>query len=335
MLDPDSTLTADADCRCLSFAYRFRDGEAEALDGPAALKALHEPGGWLWLHIAMAEPGAQAFVERIDALPERGRAILLSDDDHLRLEPIGSGVAGVFADFLRDVDADARTIGRLRFVITDTLVVSGRRDALGSIARTLSAIEEGRRFPHAIALLEAIVGHFADAVAQVTEELVDTLDTIEDRVLDDQPGDERRSLAPVRRTAVRLHRQLASLRILFRRWAGPGDGELPARIGEAAGRLVQRLDGLDQEIVSLQDRAKLLQDEIAAKLASETNRHLFVLTIATVFILPPTLVVGIFGMNVSDVPFTKEAGGFIWAMLITALASAAVYGFLRRFKVTR
>ena len=153
-------------------------------------------------------------------------------------------------------------------------------------------------------------------------------------MLEEAPGDERRSLVPVRRTAVRLHRQLASLRVLFRRWAGPAD-ELPTRVGEAAGRLAQRLDGLDQEIVSLQDRARLLQDEIAAKLASETNRHLFVLTLATIFILPPTFVVGVFGMNVTDLPFTKAPQGFVWAMLLTVAASAAVYGLLRWLNVMR
>ena len=288
----------------LSFAYRFRDGEAERLDGPAAARALHEPGGWLWLHVILTAPGAREFVGEAP-IPERARAILLSDDDHLRLEPVAGGVAGVFADFLRDMTEDTRAIGRLRFALTDTLVISGRRDALGAIARTLDAIGEGCRFPHAVALLETIVGHFADAVAQVAEELADTLDAIEDRVLDSQPSDERRSLLPVRRTAVRLHRQLASLRVLFRRWGAPGSGELPTRIGEAAARLAQRLDSLDLEIVSLQDRAKLLQDEIAAKLADATNRNLFVLSVATVCLLPPTLVTGVFGMNVSDLPFVK------------------------------
>ena len=178
-------------------------------------------------------------------------------------------------------------------------------NALGAIARTLQSIDAGKRFPDAVALLEAIVEHFADAAAVLAQQLTETLDLIEDHVIDDAMRDEQRRLGPVRRTAVRLHRQLASLRVLFQRWSKPSEAELPSRVGVAAGRLAQRLEGLDQEIVALQERARLLQDEIAAKLATETNRHLFVLSIATVFLLPPTLVAGIFGMNVSDLPFTK------------------------------
>ena len=334
MLDPGATRGLAADIPGLVFAYRFREGAAERLDAGEVARALHEPGTWLWLHFSLAEQGARDFIAQA-SIPERARALLLSDDEHLRLEPITGGVAGVFADFLRDLDGESRGIGRLRFALTDTLVVSGRRSALGGISRTLKALDEGARFPHAVALLEAIVEHFADATASVAEELADTLDAIEDRVLDERTSDERLSLGPVRRTAVRLHRQLASLRVLFRRWGGPAGGELPSRLGEAAARLAQRLDSLDLEIVSLQDRAKLLQDEIAAKLATETNRHLFALTLATAFILPPTLVVGVFGMNVSDLPFTKGENGFYWAMLLTIAACAAVYGLLRMMKIMR
>ena len=92
---------------------------------------------------------------------------------------------------------------------------------------------------------------------------------------------------------------------------------------------------LRKEIVALQERARLLQDEIAAKLASETNRHLFAVSVATVFLLPPTLVAGIFGMNVSDLPFTKETGGFLWAMALCVLSSVAAYGFLRWLRIMR
>lgn len=335
MLNPDPAGPVTTSIPGLTFAYRFRDGAAERLGGADALRALHEPGGWVWLHLGLAEPGARDFIAQLDAVPERGRSILLSADEHLRLEPVAGGVAGVFADFLREAEGEGQTFGRLRFVLTDTLVVSGRRDALGGVARTLDAIDAGQRFPHAVALLESIVGHFADAVGQMTEELAETLNAIEDRVLDQQPSDERRSLAPVRRTAVRLHRQLASLRLLFRRWSIPTTDELPSRVGDAAGRLAQRLDGLDQEIVSLQDRARLLQDEIGAKLASETNRHLFVLTLVTIFILPPTLVVGVFGMNFTDLPFTGKPLGYIAALAVAITASTLVYGLLRWLKVLR
>ena len=59
-------------------------------------------------------------------------------------------------------------------------------------------------------------------------------------------------LATIEPVAIKiLHRQLASLRVLFRRWGGPAGGELPSRLGEAAARLAQRLDSLDLENVGV------------------------------------------------------------------------------------
>ena len=335
MLQVQAPVKADADFPGLSFAYRFSDGHAEPLAGRDLAAAIAEPGGWIWVHLALAEPLARDWIAHEAPLPERARDILLSEDEHQLLEPIEGGVAGVFADLLREFAGETRELGRLRFALTDTLVVSGRRAALGAIQRTLDAMGKGKRFPDAVALLEEIVSHFADAGALVAGELSDTLDEIEERLIDDVSGNERLRLGPVRRTAVRLHRQLAALRLLFRRWSAPGEAELPTRIGAAAGRLAQRLDGLDHEIASIQERARLLQDEIAAKLAAETNRHLFVLTVLTALLLPPTLISGIFGMNVSDLPFTKEGGGFIWAMALLVASIVLVYAAMRFLRIMR
>ena len=335
MLDQLARSDAKLGFSGLTFAFRFRDGAAERIAGSELPQALSEPGGWIWIHLDLTEQSAREWIEREAPIPNRGRDILLSEDDHLLLEPVEGGVAGVLADLLRERAGENRDLGRLRFVLAGELVVSGRRDALGAIARTLETIDGGKRFPSAMALLEAIVSHFADAVAVVADELNETLDFIEDRLIDDVVGDERRKLGPVRRIAVRLHRQLAALRLLFRRWSLPGQSELPASIGEAAGRLGQRLDGLDHEIAAIQERSRLLQDEIGAKLAAETNRHLFALSMVTVFLLPPTLVAGVFGMNVSDLPFTKDAGGFPWAIVLTAASSAAVFAVMRWLRIIR
>ncbi len=49
----------------------------------------------------------------------------------------------------------------------------------------------------------------------VAQELSDTLDAIEESLIDDATAGERDKLGPTRRTAVRLHRQLSTLRLLF------------------------------------------------------------------------------------------------------------------------
>jgi Mg2+ and Co2+ transporter CorA len=49
--------------------------------------------------------------------------------------------------------------------------------------------------------------------------------------------------------------------------------------------------------------------------------------------LPPTLVAGIFGMNVKDLPLLETENGFWYAMAIGALTSLGAYYLMRRLDI--
>ena len=104
---------------------------------------------------------------------------------------------------------------------------------------------------------------------------------------------------------------------------------------EAASRLVQRTDALTRDISSIQDRARLLQDELTAILNLETNDRLYVLTVVTTMLLPATFVTGYFGMNTKQLPFADSESGTFYATLICVSASLLVLLFMRRKGLTR
>jgi Mg2+ and Co2+ transporter CorA len=79
----------------------------------------------------------------------------------------------------------------------------------------------------------------------------------------------------------------------------------------------------------------LLHDEVATKLAEQTNRQLYVLSILTALFLPPTLVFGIFGMNTGGLPLTQNPTGTVIALVLGALASLVVWLMLRRVDIRR
>ena len=54
---------------------------------------------------------------------------------------------------------------------------------------------------------------------------------------------------------------------------------------------------------TLQERIKLLQEEISALVQEQNNRSLFVLSLFTVLALPVNMMAGFFGMNVGGIPF--------------------------------
>jgi zinc transporter len=98
-------------------------------------------------------------------------------------------------------------------------------------------------------------------------------------------------------------------------------------------RLTSRLEAVDHDIYALQDRARLLHEEIDSKLSSETNRHLYILSIMTAFLLPPTLVTGFFGMNTAALPFTEGSGGTEYAFALIIASVLLAWWLLKRVNI--
>ena len=78
-----------------------------------------------------------------------------------------------------------------------------------------------------------------------------------------------------------------------------------------------------EEIAELYERAKLLQEELASRLAESTGRNLYVLSVLTAVLLPMTLVTGIFGKNVAGLPGTSNPASF-WHVMFLVVASGVV-----------
>ncbi len=77
------------------------------------------------------------------------------------------------------------------------------------------------------------------------------------------------------------------------------------------------------DIDSLQERIKLLQEEISARVQEQNNRSLFVLSIFTVLALPVNMIAGLFGMNVGGIPLAQDQSGF-W--IVVSLVASLTLG---------
>ncbi len=54
--------------------------------------------------------------------------------------------------------------------------------------------------------------------------------------------------------------------------------------------MVEKFRELVDDLTETQERAKLLQEELAARLAEQTNNNLYILSLFTALLLPPSLV---------------------------------------------
>jgi len=319
----------------LVWAFRIHaDGSPEPLAVDKPIPALRD--GLLWLHFNLADARVLQWLASADlAIAPQARALLLSRDTYQQLHTTDDSAYGVISDLLRDVAEATDETGYLRFVMTEQLLVSGRHHALCAVDATRRALEEGQRIESVAALLETIVDNVADTMDRIADRIARSLDEIEEQVLSDDATDLRQSLGRLRRTCVRLHRQLSGLRIVFHRLEQRNAGDIKPALRLRAGKLAQRLDGLDHTVVEMRERSRLLQEELHLKIEEQGNNSLRVLSVLTALLMPPTLITGIFGMNTKGLPFTDLDTAFLWASLLMLLSSLAAYLIMKRIGIIR
>jgi zinc transporter len=287
--------------------------------------------GFRWLHLNLADQRVAAFLEEFPELPSAVVTALTTHETHASITLEDGMIYGTLVDFQREFDEETRDIGWLHFAVCDNLLITTRLQPLRSIDRVRAAVEKNpARYRQPIDIFELIVAEFQRTLISLVIELTEELNQIEDVVYGATTQDERRRLAPVRRTVVRLHRHLRTVLTLLRRAAAADDDEMPHGFDDVAGRLTSRLEAVDHDVYALQDRARLLHEEIDSKLSSETNRHLYILSLMTAFLLPPSLVTGFFGMNTSALPFAHGEHGTALAFSFMALSVLGAWWLLKR-----
>jgi zinc transporter len=316
----------------LVWAFRIHaDGTPQSLpvDKPIEMN----DDGWLWLHFNLADARACALLPRFEDLPPEAAVALTAPDGAQQLHAEDTCVYGIFADLIADLDGATSHFGYLHFAMTDKLLVSARRRAMNAAESARLALDRGHKLHRVSSLFELIVNHVADSIDKYADQLDEDMDDIEDELWQRASSDQRTKLAKVRKGAVHLHRQMQGLLALFERVGHKLDTTPPPELRVKSNILLQRLENLDRDIIAMRERAHMLQEEVALKIAEDTNRSLYLLTIITTFFLPASLVAGIFGMNVKNLPFTDINSGFFWSMVILVGASLAILIFMQRMRI--
>lgn len=290
-----------------------------------------DDGKFVWVHINASDLRGRRWIEAQANVPDDARELLTGPSVGQRLQAGGDALWGALVDYAQDfgqdIDEDApsaKDLTQLKFAVGPGYVFTTRRRPSRSAASVRRAVVQGKRFSDAFDLIEAIVDESMDAMDQAVDLLADDLNEVEDRVLDDDIRDERQRLGVLRRALIRVHREVNGALRMISRFDPKSLASPPAQA--VAQRLAMRLDACNQEVHAAEQRARLLQDEIVSKLTTETNRQLYILTILSTLLMPPTLISGLFGMNVRGLPFTDEPGsGFVYALALCVVAAICAW----------
>ena len=285
------------------------------------------PRAFIWLHFnlndAMAEPW---MTENLPLAPEYFEA-MHAGSRSTRIEDAADHLIAVINDVAYEFSFEPSEIASLFMTVSERVAVSARSHPLRSIDRLRQAVKDGCRFDSSMALLNHLMNDQGDVLVRIVRDATLQVDGIEDSLLQGRLQHKRSDLGKLRRVLVRLQRLLApEPGALFRllrqppRWINDNDlDELRQSTEEFS--LVLR------DLAALQERIKLLQEEIAAQVGEQTNRSVFTLTVVTVLALPINIIAGLLGMNVGGIPMANNPNGFLVIALIV-LSFTVVAGWL-------
>lgn len=316
----------------LVWAYRMTPlSKGERLSADCTLEDILSGDGFVWVHLNLADGRVPAFLEQLPDLTQAAISALTTHDTHAALSVDERLLFGTLVDFQREFDAVTRDIAWLHFALSDRFIITTRLQPIRSIDKVRAAVEKNAgRYAAPLQVFELLVAEFQRGTIAIVLELTEELNQIEDQVYGSAVRDERRRLTPVRRQIVRLHRHLRTMLLIMRRAAAADDEEMPEGVEDSLTRLAGRLETVDQDVYALADRARLLHEELDSRQSAETNRHLYILSLMTALLLPPSLVTGFFGMNTTSLPFSDGLHGTLYAFCFILVSVLLSWLVLRR-----
>lgn len=300
--------------------------ELPDLSGDTLSEVFAQPSAKVWLHFNVRVGSARDWLQHRAPIPEAARQLLLDASDHKGLERSGEGLVAVISDIRYDFgfDFDPEQIATLRFYLDRDRLISARHYPSSATDHLRTAIKQGQSFDSTAKLMIHLFEFQVDTLEKTITRMGDSLDDIEDQVLAGRMRGQHAQLGVIRRLAVRLYHHFAPehrmLQRLCRRpldWFSDSDHAALQDVAETFRELVD-------DLTETQERAKLLQEELAARTAEETNSNLYIISLFTALLLPPSLIAGVFGMNVAGLPGLKDEAAFWWVMLGMAAISALI-----------
>lgn len=286
--------------------------------------------GFLWLHFALSNTGTARWLRAHLDLPEEVMQTVLGDEASPHLELVEGLVIAVVKDVVYDFSFGVSEIATLYAILGPRYLITLRGKQLRTVERLRQAVRSGESFRSSTELLSRLLRHQAEVLEGIQRETTARVDLFEDTILANRSVPVRSELATLRRVLVRLQRLLAPEPAALYRLLNRSPGWMDSEDQVAMRQAVEEFSVVLNDIHQLNERIKLLQEELGVRETEKTNRSLFTLTLVTVLAVPFNVVGALFGMNVGGIPLADHPMGFLLIVLFVLAVTSAAFLFFRR-----
>ena len=244
-----------------------------------------------------------------------------------------NGELHIRSDFLIDDDVTPRNV-RVAFILKDGVLFSVHGEDL-PVFRLLRL--RARRTPAMIGDAKDVLLKLYDADAEYSadalEGIYDSLERVSARVLKQEVDDEAAGAAlgaiakeedlngRIRRNVMDTRRAVS---FMMR------SRMLSAEQFEEARQILRDIDSLDSHTAFVFDKINFLMDATVGFININQNKVIKIFSVASVALLPPTLIASIYGMNFKSMPELDQPWGYPFALALMVASVAAPFIYFRR-----
>ena len=244
-----------------------------------------------------------------------------------------SGELHIRSDFLIDDDVTPRNV-RVAFILHQQQLFSVHAEDL-PVFRLLRL--RARRIPALIGDAKDVLLKLYDADAEYSadalEGIYDSLEAVGARVLkkdvnDQAAGEALAAIAKEEDLNGRIRRNVMDTRravsFMMR------SRMLNAEQFEEARQILRDIDSLDSHTAFLFDKINFLLDATVGFININQNRIIKIFSVASVALLPPTLIASIYGMNFKVMPELDWSHGYAFALALMGVSVVIPFWYFRR-----
>lgn len=278
--------------------------------------------GCLWVHLDFKGTAARDWLAKESGVDRVVAQTMLQDEVRPRVTPLEDSMMVILRGVNLNPGADPEDMVGVRIWLSEKLIVTLRHRRLMAVNDLRERIEakQGPKTPGEF--LHELADRLIVRMGPEIDDLDDRVDSLEDQVLTAQSSRLRSSLGEIRREAIALRRHLAPQRDVMARlpqeqvsWLTQ---EHRAQLRETADRILRYVEDLD----AARERAAVIQDELSSRLSDQMNRTMYLLTVVAAVLLPPSLITGLFGINVGGMPGVESSTAFV--IVVATLVVIAV-----------
>jgi magnesium transporter len=287
----------------------------------------------VWVDLEAPSSEEKAWIARRFELSIPEGAVGDDIEESARFYEDDNGELHMRSDFLIDDEDDPRNV-RVAFILKNGVLFSVHDEDLPVFRllrlrarRTPALIEDAKDV--LLKLYDADAEYSADALESIYDQLEQvSAQVLKKNVDDTAAGDALTAIAKEEDLNGRIRRNVMDTRralsFLMR------SRLLGAEQFEEARQILRDIDSLDSHTAFLFDKINFLMDATVGFININQNKVIKIFSVASVALLPPTLIASIYGMNFKFMPEVDWAYGYPFALGLMAASVAAPFLYFWR-----